>query len=48
VRNVKALDILLFYYFLIFNWGYSVNNRLDFILKAIKRDYKTNDRLKFI
>jgi len=25
-----------------------VNDRLDFILTVIKRDYNTNDRLKFI
>jgi len=31
-----------------FNRGYSVNDRLNFVLTVIKRDYNTNDRLKFI
>ena len=31
-----------------FNRGYSVNDRLDFILTMIKQDYNTNDQLKFI
>ena len=35
-------------WFFLFNRGYSVNDRLDFILKVIKWDYNTNDRLKFI
>ena len=35
-------------WFFWFNRGYSVNDRLDFILKVIKWDYNTNDRLKFI
>ena len=30
------------------NWGYDMNDQLNFILKAIKWDYNTNDRLKFI
>jgi len=32
----------------LFNRGYKVNDRLDFVLKVIKRYYNTNDRLKFI
>ena len=39
--------IIILLYFL-FNRGYSVNDRLDFVLTVIKRDYNTNDRLKFI
>ena len=42
------LIILLLFYFFWFNRGYSVNDRLDFVLTVIKRDYNTNDRLKFI
>jgi len=42
------LTILLLFFFLWFNRGYNVNNRLDFILTVIKGDYNTNDRLKFI
>jgi len=42
------LIILLLFCFFWFNWGYSVNDRLDFILTAIKWDYNANDRLKFI
>ena len=40
--------ILLLFCFFRFNRGYSVNNRLDFVLTVIKRDYNTNDRLTFI
>jgi len=41
----------LFYYYFAFFWfnrGYSVNDRLDFVLTVIKRDYNANNRLKFI
>ena len=41
----------LFYYYFAFFWfnrGYSVNDRLYFILTVIKQDYNTNDGLKFI
>ena len=42
------LIILLLFCFLWFNRGYSVNNRLDFVLTMIKQDYNTNDWLEFI
>ena len=42
------LIILLLFLPFLFNRGYSVNDRLDFILIVITRDYNTNDRLKFI
>jgi len=42
------LIILLLFCFFWFNQGYSMNDRLNFILTVIKRDYNTNDRLKFI
>jgi len=42
------LIILLLFCLFLFNRGYSVNDRLDFILTMIKRDYNTNDRLKLI
>ena len=35
--------LLLFSHFW-FNWGYNVNDQLDFVLTVIKRDYNTNDR----
>jgi len=28
--------------------GYSMNDRLEFILTVVKQDYNTNDRLEFI
>jgi len=36
------LIILLLFCFFWFNRGYSVNDRLDFTLAVIKRDYNTN------
>ena len=42
------LIILLLFYFFWFNRGYSVNDRLDFILTEIKWYYNSNDRWKFI
>ena len=42
------LIILLLFCLFWFNCGYSVKDRLDFVLTVIKRDYNTNDRLKYI
>jgi len=40
--------ILLLFCLFWFNRGYSVNNRLDFVLIVIKQDYNAYNRLKFI
>jgi len=40
--------ILLFCLFLGFKRGYGMTERLEFILREIKRCYNTNDRWKFI
>ena len=42
------LIILLLFCPFWFNRGYSVNDRLDYVLTVIKRDYNANDWLKFI
>jgi len=48
VKRTSKVNVWLKLSFLVINRGYSMNDRLIFILKAIKRDYKTNDQLKFI
>ena len=44
----RYFDYFIIILFFLFNRGYIVNNRLDFALTVTKRDYNTNDRLKFI
>ena len=44
----RYFDYFIIILLFLFNRGYSVNDRLDFVLTVIKQDYNTNDRLKFI
>jgi len=48
LKRTSKVNVWLKLAFLVINRGYNMNDRLIFILKAIKRDYNTKDRLKLI
>ena len=47
-RPIDFFDYFIIIFLFLFNWGYSMNNRVDFALSVIKWHYNRNDRLKFI